>query len=141
MVAVLLDRTPDLVAAVLGVLKSGAAFLPLDPRQPAARNSFSINDADANIVLTDRQLPAGGDELKATVINLGDVAPDAPCGAPSSTVSPTDLAYVIYTSGSTGRPKGVLIEHRSVTNLMQHHVSRVWRRGLRHRAVGVVHQL
>ena len=118
-VAVLLDRTPDLVAAVLGVLKSGAAFLPLDPRQPAARNTFSINDADANIVLTDRRLPAGGDELKATVINLGDVAPDAPCGAPSSTVSPADLAYVIYTSGSTGRPKGVLIEHRSVTNLMQ----------------------
>jgi amino acid adenylation domain-containing protein len=118
-VAVLLDRTPDLVAAVLGVLKSGAAFLPLDPRQPIARNTFSINDADANIVLTDRRLPAGGDEIEATVINLGDVAPDAPCVAPSSTVSPADLAYVIYTSGSTGRPKGVLIEHRSVTNLMQ----------------------
>ncbi|MGB8795619.1 MAG: non-ribosomal peptide synthetase, partial [Mycobacterium sp.] len=118
-VAVLLDRTPDLVAAIMGILKSGAAFLPLDPRQPAARNNFSINDADANIVLTDRQLPTGGDAVKATVINLGDVGPDAPRGAPSSTQSPADLAYVIYTSGSTGRPKGVLIEHRSVTNLMQ----------------------
>ena len=118
-VAVLLDRTPDLVTAILGILKSGAAFLPLDPRQPAARNNFSINDADANIVLTDRQLPTGGDAVKATVINLGDVGPDAPRGAPSSTLSPADLAYVIYTSGSTGRPKGVLIEHRSVTNLMQ----------------------
>ena len=118
-VAVLLDRTPDLVTAILGILKSGAAFLPLDPRQPAARNNFSINDADANVVLTDRQLPTGGDAVKATVINLGDVGPDAPRGAPSSTLSPADLAYVIYTSGSTGRPKGVLIEHRSVTNLMQ----------------------
>jgi len=118
-VAVLLDRTPDLVAALMGILKSGAAFLPLDPRQPAARNNFSINDAGANIVLTDRQLPTGGDTVKATVINLGDVGPDAPRAAPSSTVSPADLAYVIYTSGSTGRPKGVLIEHRSVTNLMQ----------------------
>ncbi len=119
-VAVLLDRTPDLVAAVLGILKSGAAFLPLDPRQPAARNTFCINDAGANIVLTDHQLPTGGEAVTATVVNLDD------CGgartsqfAPSIAVSAADLAYVIYTSGSTGRPKGVLIEHRSVTNLMQ----------------------
>ena len=118
-VAVLLDRTPDLVAAIMGILKSGAAFLPLDPSQPATRNNFSINDADANIVLTDRQLPTGGDAVEATFINLGDVKPDAAHGAPSNPVSPADLAYVIYTSGSTGRPKGVLIEHRSVTNLMQ----------------------
>ena len=119
-VAVLLDRTPDLVAAILGVLKSGAAFLPLDPRQPAARNTFCINDAGANIVLTDRQLPTGGDAVTATVINLGDPgAARTSAGAPSSIVSPADLAYVIYTSGSTGRPKGVLIEHRGVTNLMR----------------------
>src|SRR5246127_3734056 len=58
--AVLLERTPDLVAAIMGILKTGAAFLPLEPSQPAARNNFSINDADANIVLTDRQLPTGG---------------------------------------------------------------------------------
>ena len=118
-VAVLLDRTPDLVAAVLGILKSGAAVLPLDPRQPTARNTFCINDAGANIVLTDHQLPTGGDAVTATVINLGDLGPHAPHqGARSSTVSSADLAYVICTSGSTGRPKPVLIEHRSVTNLM-----------------------
>jgi len=118
-VAMLLDRTPDLVAAILGILKSGAAFLPLDPRQPAARNTFYITDAGANIVLTDHQLPTGGDAVTATVINLSDLGPHAPRpGARSSTVSSADLAYVIYTSGSTGRPKGVLIEHRSVTNLM-----------------------
>ena len=87
-VAVLLDRTPDLVAAILGILKSGAAFLPLDPRQPAARNTFCINDVGANIVLTDRQLPTGGDAVTATVINLGDLGPHAPRpGARSSTVS------------------------------------------------------
>ncbi|HYX98303.1 MAG TPA: amino acid adenylation domain-containing protein, partial [Mycobacterium sp.] len=119
-VAVLLDRTPDLVAALTGILKSGAAFLPLDARQPAARNTFCINDAGANIVLTDHQLPTGGEAVTATVINLGDAVSHAPRqGAPSSTVSAADLAYAIYTSGSTGRPKGVLIEHRSVTNLMQ----------------------
>jgi amino acid adenylation domain-containing protein len=118
-VAVLLDRTPDLVAGIVGVLKSGAALLPLDPCQPAARNTFCINDAGANIVLTDRQLPAGGDPSTATFINLGDLDPHAPGqGARSSAVSSADLAYMIYTSGSTGRPKGVLIEHRGVTNLM-----------------------
>ena len=63
-VAVLLDRTPDLIAAMLGILKSGAAFLPLDPRQPAARNSFSVNDAGASIVLTDRPLPTGWDAVR-----------------------------------------------------------------------------
>jgi amino acid adenylation domain-containing protein len=119
-VALLLDRTPDLVAAILGILKSGAAFLPLDPRQPAARNTFCINDVGANIVLTDRKLPAGGDAITAAVVNLSDLGPHAPGpGALSSTVSSTDLAYVICTSGSTGHPKPVLIEHRGVTNLMR----------------------
>ncbi|WP_375482286.1 amino acid adenylation domain-containing protein [uncultured Mycobacterium sp.] len=118
-VAVLMDRTPDLVAAIMGILKSGAAVLPLDPCQPIARNTFCINDAGASIVLTDRQLPTGGDAVTTTVINLRAVEPRAPRAAPSKTASPADLAYVIYTSGSTGRPKGVLIEHRSVANLMQ----------------------
>jgi amino acid adenylation domain-containing protein len=118
-VVVLLDRTPDLVAALLGILKSGAAFLPLDPRHPATRNNLCINDAGANIILTDRQLSTGGQAVTATIINLGDLGPHARCqGARSSTVSSADLAYVIYTSGSTGRPKGVLIEHRNVVNLM-----------------------
>ncbi len=115
-VAVLLERTPDLVAAILGVLKSGAAVLPLDPRQPAARKTFCINDTDARIVLTDRPLPTGCNAVSARVINLGELG-----GARSSTlssVSSGDPAYVVYTSGSTGRPKGVLVEHRSVTNLM-----------------------
>jgi amino acid adenylation domain-containing protein len=118
-VAVILDRTPDLVAAILGILKSGAAVLPLDPRQPSARNAFCINDTGANIVLTDRELSTGGEAVTTTVINLGDIGRHAPRqDALSSTVSSVDLAYVIYTSGSTGRPKPALIEHRGVTNLM-----------------------
>jgi amino acid adenylation domain-containing protein len=119
-VALLLERTPDVVAAILGVLKSGAAFLPLDPRQPAARNTFCINDVGAKIVLTDQKLSAGGNALTATVINLGDLGPHEPgWGALSRTVSSADLAYVICTSGSTGRPKPVLIEHLGLTNLMR----------------------
>ncbi len=119
-VAVLLDRTPDLVAAIMGILKSGAAILPLDPRQPAERNAFCINDIGAKVVLTEGSLPTFGHAVAATVVDLGDLSPHTPCeGGQSSTVSPADLAYVIYTSGSTGRPKGVLIEHRGVTNLMR----------------------
>jgi amino acid adenylation domain-containing protein len=114
------DRTPDVVAAILGVLTSGAAFLPLDPRQPPARNAHCIDDVGASIVLTDRELPAGVDAITAAVVNLSDVGRHAPGrAAVSSTVSPADLAYVICTSGSTGRPKPVLIEHRGVTNLMR----------------------
>ena len=115
-VAVLLDRTPDLVAAILGVLKSGAAYLPLDPRQPAARNILSINDADAQIIVIDRQLPAGWDAVNAVVVNVGESCSPA---VGQVAVSPSDLAYVLYTSGSTGRPKGVLVEHRNVVNLMR----------------------
>jgi amino acid adenylation domain-containing protein len=119
-VALLLDRTPDVAAAILGVLKSGAAFLPLDPRQPGARNAFCIDDVGADLVLTDRELPAGLAAITAAVVNLTDLERHAPGRlAPSSTVSPADVAYVICTSGSTGRPKPVLIEHRGVTNLMR----------------------
>ncbi len=119
-VAVLLDRKPELVAALLGILKSGAAFLPLDPHQPAARNTSSINDAGAAIILTDRQLPTGGEPVTADVINLNDPWPTSTALEfnPSITISPGDLAYVIYTSGSTGRPKGVLVEHRGLANVM-----------------------
>jgi amino acid adenylation domain-containing protein len=119
-VALLVDRTPDVVAAILGVLKSGAAFLPLDPRQPPTRNAFCIDDVGATIVLTDRELPDEVGAITAAVVNLSDVGGHAAGrGAESSSVSPADLAYVICTSGSTGRPKPVLIEHRGVTNLMR----------------------
>jgi amino acid adenylation domain-containing protein len=116
-VAVLVDRTPDLVAALLGVLKCGAAFLPLDPRWPATRSAFCINDAGATIILTDREQSTRVDAV--SVINLNDVCPRTPKRAdPTISVAPDDLAYVIYTSGSTGRPKGVMLEHRSLVNLM-----------------------
>ncbi len=114
-IAVLLDRTPDLIATLLGILKSGAAFLPLDPRQPAARNSFSVDDAGASMIVTDRPLPAGWEAAAAAVVDIRESWPARTCHV---AVTPSDLAYVIYTSGSTGRPKGVLIEHRSVANLM-----------------------
>ncbi len=97
-VAVRMRRTPDLVAAILGVLGAGAAYLPLDPRHPEERSNGLIEDSGACAVFDD-DTQTGGDES----------------GAPHR-VSKDDLAYVIYTSGSTGRPKGVEVSHRALAH-------------------------
>ncbi|MFH8368350.1 MupA/Atu3671 family FMN-dependent luciferase-like monooxygenase [Streptomyces sp. NPDC018031] len=118
LVGLCLPRTPDLVTAVLAVLKSGAAYLPLDPAAPAARNDHILRDAGAPLLLTVSALrnrlvcPAGTE-----VLCLDEpAAAGRPDTAAPVEVAPTDLAYVIYTSGSTGRPKGVMVEHRNVVN-------------------------
>ncbi|MFI9593836.1 amino acid adenylation domain-containing protein [Nonomuraea sp. NPDC052265] len=102
-VGVLLERRPELVVAMLGVLKAGAAYLPLDPVYPERRNQAVVADAGARIVLTDAELAAAAEA----------------CGErPGVAVRPEHLAYVIYTSGSTGRPKGVAVEHRQITHYL-----------------------
>ncbi|WP_257463243.1 non-ribosomal peptide synthetase [Archangium lipolyticum] len=109
-VAVCAPHSAELVVAQLGVLKSGAAWLPLEPRHPPSHLERLVQDAGARAVVT----TAGLAHLVTgiPVVRLDDVhdVPELPL--PSG--APTDLAYVIYTSGSTGRPKGVQIEHRSV---------------------------
>jgi non-ribosomal peptide synthetase component F len=114
-VGIMLDRSPDLVAAVLGVLKAGAAYLPLDPAYPADRLAFMQRDSQAQVVLASRRHRALCVEGPAVLLLDGlQLEPDQarqPCPARSD-----DLAYVIYTSGSTGTPKGVMVEHRNVLN-------------------------
>ncbi|MCX4715097.1 amino acid adenylation domain-containing protein [Streptomyces virginiae] len=118
-VAVCVERTAALVTALLAVLKAGGAYVPLDPASPDERIAFTLADAGATVLVTDRDgrgLPAahtvltgpGGTDLSA----CPDTAPEDPGTGPAS------LAYVIYTSGSTGTPKGVMIEHRNVTSLL-----------------------
>ncbi|MFF8691270.1 amino acid adenylation domain-containing protein [Streptomyces sp. NPDC015144] len=117
LVAVCLDRSPELVAVLLGVLKAGAAFVPLDPEYPVDRIAYMVEDSDASLVITstvlDDRVPEGFPRLlvdvgwpEGSVVDLGVVG------------SVDDLAYVIYTSGSTGRPKGVALEHRGVVNYL-----------------------
>ena len=121
-VAICVDRSVQLVPALLGVLLSGAAYLPLNPNQPERRSLFMIADAGATILLTDSIHRLRG---VSSDIEFVDLAYDAtqcwddmvPAFTPGN-CSPQDLAYVIYTSGSTGTPKGVQVEHRSVVNLM-----------------------
>jgi amino acid adenylation domain-containing protein len=110
-VAVCLERSPDLIAALLGVLAAGAAYVPVDPAYPADRQHFMLEDSGA-AVLVARGAPAAG----PVVLDL-DAEEITPAPWPETGVGPNNLAYVIYTSGSTGRPKGVAIEHRSAVVL------------------------
>ncbi|MFI7282462.1 amino acid adenylation domain-containing protein [Micromonospora chersina] len=114
-VGVCLPRTPELVVALLAVLKAGAAYVPLDPAYPPARVAFMAADSGVRLVLTRADL-AGRFPDTAVAVDRLDPAGDAT--DPAAPSAPEDLAYVIYTSGSTGRPKGVAIEHRSASVLM-----------------------
>jgi amino acid adenylation domain-containing protein len=113
-VAVHMERSVDLVAALLAVLKSGAAYLPLDPAYPSERTGGIMADARPAILLTD-QRPAGtlGEHAGMTMF-LNDELPAA--GPVTADPEPDDLAYVIYTSGSTGKPKGVGVTHRNLAH-------------------------
>ena len=120
-VAVCLERSPDMVVAILGILKAGAAWVPVDPSHPADRLAFLLADAGASLVVTEQRL---ADRLRETgvrpVLLDADAAAIAarPAADPGVAVAPQSLAYAIYTSGSTGRPKGVLVEHRSPIALL-----------------------
>ncbi|MFF5547871.1 amino acid adenylation domain-containing protein [Streptomyces olivaceoviridis] len=117
LVAVCLERSPDLIATLLGILKAGAAFVPLDPDYPADRITYMVEDAGARLVITSTAL---AHRLPDTIDRLlvDTQWPAGPESDPEPLASPDDLAYVIYTSGSTGRPKGVALEHRGVVNYL-----------------------
>ena len=120
-VGVCVERDAELVVTLLGVLKSGAAYLPLDPAYPAERLRFLLTDAGAELVVTrDRladRVPEGDWQVCATDGDAAaiDAQPDADLGRTSH---PDNLAYVIYTSGSTGTPKGVQVPHHGVVNYL-----------------------
>ncbi|MFG2595885.1 amino acid adenylation domain-containing protein [Streptomyces sp. NPDC048462] len=120
-IAVGLPRSTELVVAMLAVMRAGAAYLPLDPSYPAERLAFMIEDSAPAALIANSESAHLIDPARA--LPLVDPAlvrqePDV-----STPVGPgrRDAAYVIYTSGSTGRPKGVVVEHRSLSNLLEHH--------------------
>ncbi|WP_061295926.1 non-ribosomal peptide synthetase/MFS transporter [Herbidospora cretacea] len=106
-VAVCLEQSVDIAVAILGVLKAGAAYVPVDPELPAARIAYMVEDAGITLAVTTPGLQPEG----VTGIHLDGGGADT---APETGVTPDDLAYVIYTSGTTGRPKGVAVQHREV---------------------------
>ncbi|MDQ3958469.1 MAG: amino acid adenylation domain-containing protein, partial [Actinomycetota bacterium] len=121
LVAVALDRGPELVTALLAVLKTGAAYLPIDPEHPRRRTSFMMDDAEARILLTSDDLAGTFDAGPARVVSLGgDAAAIAALSQDDLGLAgdSEDVAYAIYTSGSTGTPKGICIPHRAITRLV-----------------------
>lgn len=115
-VGLCVERSAQTVVGLLGIMKSGAAYVPLDPAYPADRLSYMLRDSQARVLVTagSGSIPTT-DEVTAVDLNRDRaVIEQQSTAAPEVTMSGGDLAYMIYTSGSTGRPKGIATEHRSV---------------------------
>ena len=114
-----LSRTPDMLVGLLGILKTGAGYVPLDPDFPGERLAYMMEDAGLSLLLTESalqdRLPAGGQPV--VCLDQLDLA-SGPATPPAVPEDPNQTAYVIYTSGSTGRPKGVQVPHRCVVNFL-----------------------
>src|SRR5206468_8090908 len=117
-VGVLLERSLEMIVALLGVLEAGAAYVPLDPTLPAERLDLLAASAGLAVVLTvERHAARVPAPVRAVRLDTGwsEIA-EHPATAPAVRVDEDNLAYVIYTSGSTGQPKGVMIPHRGIVN-------------------------
>jgi amino acid adenylation domain-containing protein len=127
LVGILMNRSVEMIVAVLGILKAGGAYVPLDPSYPPERVAFMVQDSGMRLLLTQRELRAQVPELKARMLALDEeweqIAAQSVVNLPLLT-TPDNLAYVIYTSGSTGKPKGVQIQQRSLINILTAMVQR-----------------
>jgi amino acid adenylation domain-containing protein len=121
LIAILMERSSEMVVSLLAVLKAGAAYLPLDPAYPAQRLSYMLADSGASLLLTQEELLPRLPEHEAQVIVVerkwSEISKQSEENPPL-VATPDNLAYVIYTSGSTGQPKGVMIHHRPLVNYL-----------------------
>ena len=118
-VALLLPRSAEAIVAIFAVLKTGAAYVPIDPVVPAGRSQFVVADAAPVAAITTAELRSRLDGHDMVVIDIEDPAVGSQPSAAWPTPHPDDIAYLIYTSGTTGTPKGVAIPHRNVTRLLE----------------------
>ena len=127
LVGICVERSLNMIVGVLGILKAGAAYVPLDPDYPAERLQYMLRDAAPQIVLIKKELPTfvptAGTEAVVLDDKLEEIAGHVDENLPASMMGITadNLVYVIYTSGSTGRPKGAAMPHRSMVNLIEWH--------------------
>jgi amino acid adenylation domain-containing protein/non-ribosomal peptide synthase protein (TIGR01720 family) len=118
-VALLLPRSADAVVAIVAVLKTGAAYVAIDPAVPAARMQFVLEDAAPAAAITTAELRPRFDGRDLSVIDVDDPVVDTQTGMALPVPDPDNIAYIIYTSGTTGTPKGVAIPQRNVIRLME----------------------
>ena len=123
-VGILLPRSMDIYAAMLGILKAGAAYVPIDPSYPADRIEYTLNDCGASALITNSELAAQMSSLPCDAICLDKVSEEIDHTSSESVttdehIAPDRPAYMIYTSGTTGRPKGVVVEHRNVCGFIR----------------------
>jgi amino acid adenylation domain-containing protein len=121
LVGICLERSLEMVVGLLGILKAGAAYVPIDPAYPGDRVSFMLEDAEVPVLITQKRLIENLQAGKARVVLIDsdwrEVAEQS-SQSPGLTTQPENRAYVIYTSGSTGKPKGVEVLHRAVVNFL-----------------------
>jgi amino acid adenylation domain-containing protein len=119
-VGLCIDRSPEMIVALYGILGAGAAYLPLDPGLPAGRLVLLAGEAGVPVVLTRRALAGSLPELPARLLRVdADFEDESGEGLPALEVAPESAAYVLYTSGSTGLPKGVVVEHRALGSFVE----------------------
>lgn len=122
LIAICLDRSPEMFIGLLAIQKAGAAYVPIDPAYPSDRIAFMLQDTETKLLLTQKHLVASFprvNQLEILVLDESHSGLDTyPSENPEIDVQGDHLIYTIYTSGSTGRPKGVQVEHRSVVNLV-----------------------
>jgi amino acid adenylation domain-containing protein len=122
LVGILMDRSVEMIVAVLGILKAGGAYVPLDPSYPVERLEFMVQDSGMRMLLIQERLsevPGGYLGATLSLTEQRDSIAGASRANPASRAQPEQVAYVIYTSGSTGRPKGVLVSHENVVRLLE----------------------
>jgi amino acid adenylation domain-containing protein/non-ribosomal peptide synthase protein (TIGR01720 family) len=121
LVGICVERSLEMVVGLLGILKAGGGYVPLDPAYPSERLAFMLADAGVSVLLIQKHLQDGLPQTSAQIVCLDqdwDIIAQHSNDNPNSAVQPENLAYVIYTSGSTGQPKGVMIPHRALCNHM-----------------------
>ncbi|MEM7530549.1 MAG: amino acid adenylation domain-containing protein [Chloroflexota bacterium] len=117
LVGLCVERSAEMIVALLAILKAGGAYVPLDPAYPQERLAFMMTDSGVSLIVTQEKFVATLPSVPSTLLCLDTTDLDAqPTVNPDVEMTPENLAYIIYTSGSTGTPKGVLIEHRGLCN-------------------------
>ncbi|HWF05357.1 MAG TPA: amino acid adenylation domain-containing protein, partial [Candidatus Angelobacter sp.] len=126
-VGLCMERSPELMVGMLGILKAGAAYVPLDPQLPSSRLVYQIQDSRIELVLTQQQFANQFSDLVQRIVCPDSIAQETASldgTNPERSVDAANLAYVLYTSGSTGKPKGVGMTHGPLANLIQWQISR-----------------